>query len=101
MVFMTAGMLDHRNIGSHITLPYLPNTDPGVTVAGAIALIIQDGDQTEIILTGMDDEALVLASSTQVEVNLSPAAAYTLHMKNAVEELLAAIKGGPVLRVAG
>lgn len=100
MVFMTAGMLDHRNIGSHITLPYgLPGAEASTTVAGAIALIVQDGTHTEIFLTG-DDESILLEKSAQVEVNLPPAAAYTLHMKNAVEELLAAIKGGPALRVA-
>jgi hypothetical protein len=95
MVFMNAGKLDQRNIGSHITLPYLPKTDPGVTVAGAIALIIQDGDKTEIVLAG-DDEALVVPSALEVEVSLPPAAAYTLHMKNAMEELIGQLTKGKV-----
>lgn len=101
MVFMNAGQLDHRNIGSHITLPYLPKTEPEVTIAGALALVVQGGDNTEIFLEG-DDEWLVIPRDQQVEVSLPPAAAYTLHMKNAVEELLAAIKGAqPNLRVVG
>jgi hypothetical protein len=86
MVSMTAGMLDHRNIGSHITLPYM-SEKPGVTVAGAIALIIQDGEETEIVLAG-DDESLSIPRDTQVDVCLPPSAAYTLHLKNALEDLM-------------
>jgi hypothetical protein len=95
MVSMTAGMLDHRNIGSNITLPL-----EHCTMSGALALVVQDGKMTEILFAH-DDESITVDPSTLVEVSLPAAAAYTLHMKNAVEDLLAAIKGGPALRVVG
>ena len=95
MVSMTAGMLDHRNIGSNITLPL-----EHCTMSGALALIVQDGKTTEILFAH-DDESISVDRDTPVEVSLPTTAAYTLHMKNAVEELLAAIKGGPALRVVG
>lgn len=84
MVFMNAGQLDHRNIGSHVTL----TLDDGVTISGALAIISQLGAQTSLLLA-YDDEEIRISSASQVDVNLAPAAAYTLHMKNAVEDLLA------------
>jgi hypothetical protein len=83
MVFMNAGMLDHRNIGSNITLP-----DEDGTVSGAIALIVQHKDNTEIHLAH-DEISFEVARDAQVDVALPPAAAYTLGLKNIVEDLAA------------
>lgn len=95
MVFMTAGMLDHRNIGSNITLPH-----DDCTISGALALIIQDGVHTELLFAH-DDEAISVSRETPIEISLPTAAAYTLHMKNAVEDLLAALGQGRSLRAVG
>ena len=99
MVFMTAGMLDHRNIGSNITMPH-----GGGSISGALALVIQDGTTTEILFAH-DDESITVDRSTPVDVSLPTAAAYTLHMKNAVEDLLAALApargAGKNLRAVG
>jgi len=83
MVNMTAGMLDHRNIGSNISLPL----DEG-TISGCLAVVVQVGEETEIVLAH-DDESIILPSRQEIEISLPAAAAYTLHMKNAVEDLLA------------
>jgi hypothetical protein len=94
MVFMTAGMLDHRNIGSNISLV----TEEG-NVSGSLALITQTGHETEIVLAH-DEEAIVVTPATPVDISLPPVAAYTLGMKNAIEELLALVKEqGKTLRV--
>jgi hypothetical protein len=87
MVFMTAGMLDHRNIGSHVSL----KLEDGVVISGALAVVVQRGLQTALTLA-FDDEEIIMPSGAQVEVNLAPAAAYTLHLKNAVEDLLNEIR---------
>lgn len=97
MVSMLAGQLDHRNIGSHVTVQF----DDGDTTSGCIAVITQHNEdrQTTIVLAHDEDEIL-LPQDTVLDVNLPSAAAYTLHMKNAVEELVAFLKGsGPTLRV--
>jgi len=95
MVFMTAGMLDHRNIGSNITMPH-----DGGTISGALALVIQDGAETEILLAH-DDASITVPRETSVDISLPTTAAYTLHMKNAVENLLAALGEGRSLRAVG
>lgn len=83
MPSMTAGMLDIRNIGSSISL----KLDEG-TISGALAIVFQDGANTSITLAH-DTEEIRVPSSTQVEVALPTVAAYTLGLKNTVEELLA------------
>jgi len=90
MPSMTAGMLDHRNVGSNITIEL-----DHCTMSGALALIVQDGKMTEILFAH-DDESISVAPSTPVEISLPTTAAYTLHMKNAVEDLLAIISKGNV-----
>lgn len=91
MVSMNAGQLDGRNIGSNVTLPYLSGDSAEATVSGALALVVQDGDNTEILLAH-DEEWVVVPRGTKVEINLPPAAAYTLGVKNATEEILAKLK---------
>ena len=76
-------MLDHRNIGSNISLTL---ADDG-TISGALAIVFQDGINTTITLAHDDDE-IVVPNATRIEVALPTAAAYTLGLKNAVEELL-------------
>jgi hypothetical protein len=87
MVSMTAGQLDHRNIGSHVSL----KLDEGV-ISGALAVVIQFGDKTSITLAHDEDE-LHVSSLTPIEISLPPAAAYTLHLKNALEELIGRLDG--------
>ena len=82
MPSMSAGQLDHRNIGSHVSL----KLSDGV-VSGALAIVVQYGDQTSLTLAHDEDE-IVIPSNTSIEVSLPPAAAYTLHLKNALEELI-------------
>ena len=80
----------------HIHLEeYAPGGKSDSTISGALALVIQvpSAGKTEVILSN-DDDVFELESTMEVEVNLPPAAAYTLHMKNAVEDLLAAIRNG-------
>jgi len=101
MVSMLAGQLDHRNIGSHVTI----QLSDGDTTSGALAVVTQyntEPKQTSILLAHDEDEILV-PQTMVLDVNLPSAAAYTLHMKNAVEELIANLKGtnGPALRVVG
>lgn len=91
MATMTAGMLDHRNIGSNITL----SGDEGDIVSGAIALIVQHAGSTEIHLA-YDDAGFEVSKATEVDIALPPAAAYTLGLKNAVEEILTKLNGKPV-----
>ena len=79
---MSAGMLDHRNIGSSVSL----KLDEG-TISGALAIVFQDGAETTITLAH-DSEEIRVPSTTQVEVALPTAAAYTLGLKNTLEELL-------------
>jgi hypothetical protein len=81
---MTAGMLDHRNIGSNISF----TLDDGGVISGALAVVVQRGSSTEIVLAH-DDEAFEVGANTDLEVSLPAGAAYTLHLKNAVEEFLA------------
>lgn len=88
MVSMNAGRLDHRNIGSTISLPTGKN---GAIVSGAIALVIQRGAETDILLAH-DEELITISKSAEVDIALPPVAAYTLGMKNAVEELVARFK---------
>jgi hypothetical protein len=88
MPSMTAGMLDHRNIGSNVSLAL---GDDG-TISGALATVFQSGNTTTIVLAHDDDE-IVVDSNTRIEVALPTAAAYTLGLKNAVEELLTKLDG--------
>ena len=100
MVSMLAGQLDHRNIGSHVTV----QLDDGNTTSGALAVVTQynDTQQTSILLAHDEDE-IIVPQTMILDVNLPSAAAYTLHMKNAVEELITYLKGrsGPALRLVG
>ena len=101
MVSMLAGQLDHRNIGSHVTITF----EDGDSTSGCLAVVNQHNGapaQTSILLAHDEDEILV-PQTMVLDVNLPSAAAYTLHMKNAVEELVAYLKGssGPALRLVG
>lgn len=80
---MNAGSLDHRNIGSHVTLHV-----KGGTISGALAIVAQSDDETTIILAHNEEDQLIFKNSTLVEVSLPPHAAYTLALKNTVEDLL-------------
>ena len=85
MPSMNAGMLDHRNIGSHVTL-----TDAdGDCVSGAIALVIQKQSTTEIHLAHDSDGGFEVDKHADIELSLPPGAAYLLGLKNTVEEYLA------------
>jgi hypothetical protein len=83
MPTMNAGQLDHRNIGSHVSFTL---SDDG-TLSGAIAVVFQNALETTITLAHGGEE-IVIHAHTPVEVSLPPAAAYTLALKNAVEDLL-------------
>lgn len=99
MVSMLAGQLDHRNIGSHLSIQ-LSNSD---VVSGALAVVTQNADtgKTSIVLAHDEDE-IIVPQDRVLDVSLPSAAAYTLHMKNAVEELIAHLRAGtPNLRVVG
>ena len=84
MVLMKASTLDHRNIGSNVTIH-----EGDMSTSGSLALVIQDGLVTELFLT-QDDESFTLTRDAEVEVNLPPAAAYTLHLKNTIQDFLRA-----------
>jgi hypothetical protein len=81
---MTAGMLDHRNIGSNISFI---QSDGGV-VSGNLAIVVQRPGKTELVLAH-DEHPVNLPATAEIEVTLPAAAAYTLHLKNAVEGFLA------------
>lgn len=83
MPIMNAGQLDNRNIGSNVSLP----GPKGSTVSGAIALVIQRRAETDILLAH-DEHLITVAKDFAVDISLPAAAAYTLALKNAVEELL-------------
>lgn len=85
MPSMNAGMLDHRNIGSHVTL----EDANGDCISGAIALVVQKKDTTEIHLANDEDGGFEVAKTAEIEVSLPPGTAYLLGLKNTVEEYLA------------
>ena len=87
MPAMNAGMLDHRNIGSNVSF----KLEDGSVISGALAIVTQRAGRTEILLAH-DDHEFDVPAAADVEVALPAVAAYTLGLKNAVEEYLGTVR---------